>query len=97
MRRANPDDDFALTDVMIPMRDSVELRTLILSPKTMGVPLPMLLSRTPYDASKSLRVKQRTALHSVLGPAVDGHAAIVLAHVFDQPVDRIPGVGGFVG
>ena len=36
------------------MRDGVPLRTLILAPKTMGAASPMLLMRTPYDASACL-------------------------------------------
>ncbi len=68
IRFANPDDDFELREVMVPMRDGICLRTLILTPKFAREPLPMLLQRTPYDASKRLPAKQRTALHSVLGP-----------------------------
>jgi uncharacterized protein len=66
IREPNPDDDFDVLEVMIPMRDGVELHTLILSPKTEDL-LPMLLLRTPYDADRHLRVKQRTRLHSVIG------------------------------
>lgn len=69
VRLANPDDDFELREAMVPMRDGIELRTLILSPKVAREPLPMLLLRTPYDADKRLlQAKHRTALHSVLGP-----------------------------
>jgi uncharacterized protein len=65
-RVANVDDDFVLREAMIPMRDRVRLRTLILSPKS-SRSSPILLLRTPYDASRRLRVPQRTGLHSVLG------------------------------
>lgn len=67
VREASPDDDFELREVKIPMRDGVQLRTLILAPKGAREPLPILLQRTPYDAAKRLRVKQRPALHAVLG------------------------------
>ena len=68
IRLASPDDDFELTEAMVPMRDGVRLRTLILSPKSPREKLPMLFQRTPYDASRRLISKHRPALHSVLGP-----------------------------
>ena len=42
--------DFTRRDVMIPMRDGVKLHTVILVPKG-AAHAPMLLTRTPYDAS----------------------------------------------
>ena len=42
--------DYVKRDVMIPMRDGVKLHTVILLPKG-AHDLPMLLERTPYDAS----------------------------------------------
>jgi uncharacterized protein len=42
--------DFARREVMIPMRDGVKLHTVILVPKG-AAHAPMLLTRTPYDAS----------------------------------------------
>jgi putative CocE/NonD family hydrolase len=41
--------DFTQREVMIPMRDGVELKTFILVPKG-AADAPMLLTRTPYDA-----------------------------------------------
>jgi predicted acyl esterase len=41
--------DYDLRDVMIPMRDGVKLRTIILVPKGASH-AGMLLTRTPYDA-----------------------------------------------
>jgi putative CocE/NonD family hydrolase len=43
--------DYVRREVMIPMRDGVKLRTLILVPKG-AKGAPMLLTRTPYDARK---------------------------------------------
>jgi putative CocE/NonD family hydrolase len=43
--------DYARREVMIPMRDGVKLRTVILVPKG-AKSAPMLLTRTPYDARK---------------------------------------------
>ena len=42
--------DYVKRDVMIPMRDGVKLHTVILIPKGAHA-APMLLTRTPYDAS----------------------------------------------
>src|SRR5690348_3704573 len=43
--------NFTKRDVMIPMRDGVKLRTIILVPKG-ARNAPILLTRTPYDAEK---------------------------------------------
>jgi len=43
--------DYARRDVMIPMRDGVKLHTVILVPKG-AHGAPVLLTRTPYDATK---------------------------------------------
>ncbi|TPG22562.1 CocE/NonD family hydrolase [Sphingomonas koreensis] len=49
-----PEDNFNYTrkEVMIPMRDGVKLHTVILIPKA-AQGLPMLLERTPYDATST--------------------------------------------
>jgi putative CocE/NonD family hydrolase len=47
------DYDYVKRDVMIPMRDGVKLHTVILIPKN-AHGLPMLLERTPYDATFDL-------------------------------------------
>jgi uncharacterized protein len=39
---------FRYQEVMIPMRDGIHLQTAILTPLDQKVPLPILLSRTPY-------------------------------------------------
>src|ERR1035437_6506656 len=43
--------DYVKREVMIPMRDGVKLHTVIVVPKG-ARSAPMLLTRTPYDASK---------------------------------------------
>ena len=47
--------DYLKRDVMIPMRDGVELHTIIVLPKN-AHGLPMLLERTPYDATEDSKV-----------------------------------------
>jgi uncharacterized protein len=57
--------DFIERDVMIPMRDGVKLHTIVLLPR--GVDhAPMLLTRTPYGASKATSVHESSHLSSVL-------------------------------
>ena len=50
----DPRDDFTVREAMVPMRDGVKLFTLILTPKERTAPPPILLERTPYDASRAL-------------------------------------------
>jgi len=60
--------DYERRDVMIPMRDGVKLRTIILVPKG-AKGAPILLTRTPYDAAEST-----DHIHSShLGPSLYGY------------------------
>ena len=60
--------DYARRDVMIAMRDGVKLHTVILVPK--GVKnAPILLTRTPYDATALTTHEQS----SHLGPSLNGY------------------------
>jgi len=61
LRDAFPHDDFLIREELIPMRDGVKLYTLIISSKKSTGPLPVILKRTPYDASGALggRVSSR--------------------------------------
>ncbi len=52
--------DYVKREVMIPMRDGVKLYTVILIPKS-AANAPILLTRTPYDASK--RVTRNNSPH----------------------------------
>ena len=60
--------DYVRRDVMVPMRDGVRLRTIILVPKGTAK-APILLTRTPYDAD-GLTSHARSA-H--LGPTLNGY------------------------
>ncbi len=60
--------DYVRRDVMIPMRDGVKLHTVILVPKG-AKGAPILLTRTPYDAT-ALTSHARSA-H--LGPILEGY------------------------
>jgi putative CocE/NonD family hydrolase len=73
--------DYIRREVMIPMRDGIELHTVILIPKG-AEHAPILLTRTPYDAEA---MTSRT--HSAhLGPTLDG---------YDNAPDVIVG-GGYI-
>jgi putative CocE/NonD family hydrolase len=60
--------DYVRRDVMIPMRDGVRLHTVILVPKGASR-APMLLTRTPYDATAL--TSHATSAH--LGPILQGY------------------------
>ncbi|TAM45773.1 MAG: CocE/NonD family hydrolase [Acidobacteria bacterium] len=60
--------DYARRDVMIPMRDGVRLHTVILVPKG-AARAPMLLTRTPYDATAMTTRAQSPHL----GPTLAGY------------------------
>jgi putative CocE/NonD family hydrolase len=62
-------DDYVKRDVMIPMRDGVKLHTVIIIPKG-ARNAPMVLTRTPYNASK--RVSRNSSQH-MLAALPQGH------------------------
>ncbi|HWX56250.1 MAG TPA: CocE/NonD family hydrolase [Verrucomicrobiae bacterium] len=63
--------DYTRSDVMIPMRDGVRLHTVILVPRsaTKAKPAPILLTRTPYNATELTS----HASSSHLGPILTGY------------------------
>jgi putative CocE/NonD family hydrolase len=67
-RPTNAGFDYERRDVMIPMRDGVRLHTVILVPKG-AKGAPMLLTRTPYNAS----ALTSHANSSKLGPSLEGY------------------------
>ncbi len=73
--------DYVRRDVMIPMRDGVKLHTVILVP-TGAHGAPMLLTRTPYDATATTTNAQSSHLASTL-------------YGYDNAVDAIIG-GGYI-
>ena len=66
-REAYPGDDFSVREAMVPMRDGVKLYTLILVPKRAQSALPILLERTPYDATRALSGTASVRLEVVRG------------------------------
>jgi putative CocE/NonD family hydrolase len=73
--------DYTRRDVMIPMRDGVKLHTVIIVPKG-AKNAPILLTRTPYNATKLTSHAESTHL----GPILEG---------YDNATDVI-GEGGYI-
>jgi putative CocE/NonD family hydrolase len=67
LREVFPHDDFEIREEMVTMRDGVKLYTLILTPKISKKPLPIILQRTPYDATRALRGHPTSRLAVTLG------------------------------
>lgn len=70
---ATADDDYVRREVMIPMRDGVRLHTVIIIPKG-AQHAPIILTRTPYDASKRT---MRAASTHMLGTLPQGDEVFV--------------------
>lgn len=73
LRESTPYDDFNIQEVMVPMRDGISLYTLILTPKNPTEPLPILLERTPYDATRKLGGHSTSHLAAMLGSGFLGN------------------------
>jgi putative CocE/NonD family hydrolase len=67
LREPQPQDEFIVREEMVPMRDGVKLYTLLIRPKIVTEPLPVLLLRTPYNASNALHNHASTQFESVVG------------------------------
>ena len=79
LREAHSRDDFVVREEMIPMRDGVTLYTVILTPKDVSESLPVLLERTPYDATRLLGERSTTELGVMMGPKYLGGGYIFVA------------------
>jgi len=84
--------DYVKRDVMIPMRDGVKLHTVILIPKG-AHGAPMLLTRTPYDASGMTS----HASSSHLGPILQGYDNVTDVIVQDGYIRVVQDVRGKYG
>ena len=72
LREAFPADDFTLREFMVPMRDGTKLYTLVVTPKHTTGPMPILLQRTPYDATRFLGKRATTSLEVMRGAGFAG-------------------------
>jgi putative CocE/NonD family hydrolase len=63
---------YTIRDVMIPMRDGVKLHTVIMVPKG-AHDAPMLMTRTPYDATGMVTKMEHGHLSGNEGTALEGY------------------------
>jgi len=67
LRGSFAQDNFVIREEMIPMRDGVKLYTVIISPKQNTGAFPVMLKRTPYDASGDLSTRASSRLDVSIG------------------------------
>jgi hypothetical protein len=87
--------DYVRRDVMIPMRDGVKLHTVILVPKG-AKSAPILLTRTPYDATALTSHTSSAHLASVL-QGYDNATDVIVAGGYIRVVQDIRGKHGSEG
>ena len=63
---------YTIRDVMIPMRDGIKLHTVIMVPKG-AHDAPMLLTRTPYNATGMVTKTEHDQLSGNMGTALQGY------------------------
>ena len=79
LREPVANDDFTIREERIAMRDGVELYTIIMTPKDAKQRLPIILNRTPYDATGILRGPASTRLGINIGTQFLGKDYIYVA------------------
>ena len=79
LREPVENDDFLIQEEMIPMRDGVKLYTIIMVPKDADKKLPIIVNRTPYEATGILRGPASTRLGVNIGTRFLGSDYIYVA------------------
>ena len=93
--QASESFDYTKSDVMIPMRDGVKLHTVIIVPK--GVKsAPMLLTRTPYNATELTSHAQSSHLGSILN-GYDNATELIVEDGYIRVVQDVRGKHGSEG
>src|SRR5438876_5132114 len=87
--------DYVKREVMIPMRDGVKLKTFILIPKGASS-APMLLTRTPYNASERVLRFNSAHLASVVPQMDDTAVAAGYIIVFQDVRGKYGSEGDYV-
>ncbi|MGH2484988.1 MAG: CocE/NonD family hydrolase, partial [Ktedonobacterales bacterium] len=87
--------DYVRRDVMIPMRDGVKLHTVILVPKG-AHRAPILLTRTPYDATATTSYAQSAHLAPMLN-GYDNALDVIIPGGYIRVVEDIRGKYGSEG
>ncbi|MCG2586700.1 CocE/NonD family hydrolase [Massilia sp. TS11] len=91
----NPDAEYTRQHVMIPMRDGVKLHTVIVIRKGTSN-APIMLTRTPYNASKRAERMVSPALASTLGDGDDAFIAGGYIRVFQDVRGKYGSEGDYV-
>src|ERR1035438_5729582 len=87
--------DYVKREVMIPMRDGVKLHTVIVIPKG-AKNAPILLTRTPYNASAQLNHAQSSHLGSILN-GYDNAVEVIVEGGYIRAVQDVRGKYGSEG
>jgi uncharacterized protein len=87
--------DYEQRDVMIPMRDGVKLRTVIMIPKGVSR-APIILTRTPYDASKRVQRSVSPYLFSSLPQGDEQFSSDGYIRVFQDVRGKYGSQGDYV-
>ncbi len=87
--------DYAIRDLMIPMRDGVRLHTIIVVPKG-ATQAPILLTRTPYDASGHIQRNQSPHVQAIVPHGDDVFIADGYIRVFQDVRGKYGSEGEYV-
>jgi putative CocE/NonD family hydrolase len=93
-----PGFNYVKRSVMIPMRDGTRLNTVIIVPKTamVGHKAPILLTRTPYDASSLTSHAESSDLETIL-TGYDNAADVIVEGGYIRVVQDVRGKYGSEG
>ena len=92
-----PNADYVKQDVMIPMRDGVKLHTVIVIPKSiMAGKAPIMLTRTPYNASGRAGRMKSPHIMSILGDGDDAFIENGYIRVFQDVRGKYGSEGDYV-
>src|SRR5262245_51502456 len=89
------DADYERREVMIPMRDGAKLHTFIVVPKG-AKRAPIMLTRTPYDASKRTQRTPSNLMATALGAGDDQIVAGGYIRVFQDVRGKHKSEGDYV-
>ena len=90
---------YTIRDVMIPMRDGVKLHTVIMIPRG-ARDAPMLLTRTPYDATSMVTRTEHGQLSGNMGTALQGYdnaVPVIVAGGYIRVIQDVRGKYGSEG
>ncbi len=90
-----PNQDYVKREVMIPMRDGVKLHTVIVLPKA-AHDAPILLTRTPYNASKRTARNESPRMIAVLPQADEVFVEAGYIRVFQDVRGKYKSEGDYV-